>query len=158
EEILRINTQDSARVWLWRVVDLAMLLVIAQLTLDLTIMGPARRLYASLALTAVFIGIVCRSYLRLDPLVRRLILRFEFGSQRSAHSQSKAKVIAALVFADAALVGTPWTFWVIDLCAFGIVAMALGRWRVRIGMALRKWWRQWTHRRALAKHVRAARP
>ena len=155
-EILRVNTQDAARIWLWRVVDLVVVLLVAQCVTAVTIGSQRTQFVVSLSLTAVFMAATAWSFTRLDPLVRRLMWRFQFGTERAQNSQTQAKVALALGFLDAATLATPAHFFLFDLAGIAIVVMTLGRWRTRAYDALRQLWRQLTHRRALTKRLKAA--
>ena len=170
EEILRINTQDSARVWLWRVADWSSVLLIVQLALAVSPIGTMPRFLASLAASAGFLALVGRSYRRLDRLVRRLVWRFEFGSAQSESNQRRAKVVAAMAFADAAVIATPVPLWLttvsggvpalglLQLLTLGMLWMTVRRWWHRFNRRVARIWRMWSHRRELYRQSRTATP
>jgi tetratricopeptide (TPR) repeat protein len=146
------NTHYAAHLWLWQAVEIGALATLVEGLLRILPPAPPR-LLASTGVVLLALAVVAVSYLRLDPLIRRVVRSFPDAGQVMQASRTKAASIIALELVT--MVALPFSaLSVLTWPATAVViGLAMHRLTVRAGLRLAQVRRRRVHRAELAKRA-----
>jgi Flp pilus assembly protein TadD len=146
------NTHFAAHLWLWQAVEAGAVATLIEGLLRIVSASPVR-LIASAGVVVAALAFVAVSYVRLDPLIRRMVRTFPDAGPAMRLSRTKATAIIALEIVTMIALPFPALSVLTWPAVTVVIGLAVHRLTVRAGQRLARIRRRRMHRTELARRA-----